>query len=64
MKLDTKTLLIGGLVILGGVYIFRDQICPTIRIPFVCGTIGSVPWGGGTQETEAGTRYLAGPDDI
>ena len=23
-----------------------------------------VPWGGGTQQTPAGTRYLAGPNDL
>lgn len=64
MKLDTQTLLIGGLVILAGAYIFKDQLCPVVPIPFICGTIGSVPWGGGTQETEAGTRYLAGSEDL
>ena len=64
MKIDKETLIIGGLALVAGLFIFKDQICPHIQIPIICGNIGSVPWGGGTQETDAGTRYLAGPDDL
>lgn len=80
MKIDTKTLLVGGALVIGAGYALLhicgngqgrcgpiskivDEWLYGNRAPHNTGP-DSVPWGGGTQETPAGTRYLAGPDDL
>lgn len=34
--MKTEYLVIGGLALVAGVFMFKDQICPTVPIPFIC----------------------------
>lgn len=59
-------LLVVGVAVVG-VFVFRSQICAQ-RVPafvhnILCGP-GSIKPGGGVQQTPAGTRYLAGSEDL
>lgn len=40
---NTEMFIIGGLALVAGAFIFKDQICPTIPIPFICGDRGGMP---------------------
>ena len=58
MKFDNQTLLIGGVALVAGLFIFKDKICPMVPIPFVYDAAGA--GGGGPPDIPPEEAMYAG----